>query len=99
MFHRHSIAKRTLIAIFLLILAFNVAKAQQTTTSVTDGSTPSGLQPGSPAGSYALSGFDNVNLYNGNLNFHLPLLQISGRGSASMASILALNVNAEGQIL
>ncbi|HXQ68920.1 MAG TPA: hypothetical protein VN844_00410, partial [Pyrinomonadaceae bacterium] len=75
-----------------MVLALSVAKAQQTTTSVTDGSTPSGLQPGSPAGSYGLSDFDNVNLYNGNLNFHLPLLQISGRGSAQMASTLALNV-------
>ncbi len=99
MFHRHSafllFAKqtlRTLIVIFLVVLSLSVAKAQQTTTSVTDGSTPSGLQPGSPAGSYALSGFDNVNLYNGNLNFHLPLVQISGRGSAQMTSVLALNV-------
>src|ERR1044072_2993147 len=94
MFHRHSIAKqtfKTLISIFFVVLTLSVAKAQ-TTTSVTDGSTPSGLQPGSSAGSYALSGFDNVNLYNGNLNFHLPLLQICGRGTAQMASTVALNV-------
>lgn len=83
---------RTVSIISLVVLSLSVAKAQQTTTSVTDGSTPSGLQPGSPAGSYALSGFDNVNLYNGNLNFHLPLLQINGRGSAQMTSVLALNV-------
>ncbi len=83
---------RTLTVIFLVVLALSVAKAQQTTTSVTDGATPSGLQPGSPAGSYALSGFDNVNLYNGNLNFHLPLLQIRGRGAAQMTSVVALNV-------
>lgn len=31
---------------------------------------------GSPAGSYALSEFDNVNLFNGALNFNLPLLKI-----------------------
>ncbi|MGH9962652.1 MAG: hypothetical protein ACREBC_36980, partial [Pyrinomonadaceae bacterium] len=30
--------------------------------SATDGSTPSGLTRGAPAGSYALSGFDNINL-------------------------------------
>lgn len=97
MFHRHidlftKQTFRALFGIFLLILSFGVAKAQQTTTSVTDGSTPSGLAPGSPAGSYALSGFDNVSLYNGNLNFHLPLLQIGGRGSAQTISTLALNV-------
>lgn len=38
--------------------------------------------PGSPTGSYALSGFESINLYNGGLNFHLPLLQVGGRGAA-----------------
>src|SRR6266404_1145893 len=50
--------------------------------SATDGMTPSGLAPGAAAGSYGLSGFDNVNLYNGNLNFSMPLLGIGGRGGA-----------------
>src|SRR5882724_8010527 len=53
---------------------------------------PSGVSPGSPAGSYALSGFENVNLFNGNLNFRLPLLGISGRGSAGYSMTLALNL-------
>ena len=81
--------------LFLLMLLFAVSAAAQTTTtttSATDGRTPSGLQPGSPAGSFELSGFDNVNLYNGNLNFHLPLLKIGGRGSAGYAMMLALNL-------
>ena len=51
-------------------------------TSATDGSTPAGLQPGAPAGSYSLGGFDNVNLFNGHMNFGLPLLHIGGRGGA-----------------
>lgn len=42
----------------------------------------SSTQGGRPAGSYDLSDFDNVNLFNGNLNFRLPLLRISGRGEA-----------------
>lgn len=50
--------------------------------SPTSGKTPLGLSPGAPAGSFALSGFENVNPYNGNLNFHLPLIGIGGRGSA-----------------
>jgi RHS repeat-associated protein len=62
-----------------------------TTTSATDSKTPLGLQPGQPAGSYALSGFDTVNPYNGNLNFHLPLLGIGGRGSAQMKMMLAID--------
>ena len=52
----------------------NIANGQ----SPADGKTPLGLSPGAPAGSYALSGFENVNPYNGNLNFHLPLIGIGG---------------------
>jgi len=73
--------------IFIFILNFSVS-AQ--TTSATDGSTPLGLQPGSPSGSYALSGFDNVNLYNGNLSFQLSLLGVSGRGGARMPVMLPI---------
>jgi len=64
--------------IAFLLAIFITANAQ----SVTDGSTPLALSPGAPAGSYALSDFDNVNLYNGNLDFTLPLVKIAGRGSA-----------------
>jgi RHS repeat-associated protein len=60
--------------------------------TATDGRTPLGIAPGSPAGSYALSGLDNVNLYNGNLDFQLPLLGISGRGEAQMNLLLSLNL-------
>ena len=65
-----------------------VASAQ---TSSTDGSTPLGIAPGAPAGSFALSDFDNVNLYNGNLNFHLPLLRVGGRGGAGYTMALKLD--------
>jgi RHS repeat-associated protein len=64
--------------LLVLALAFNCA-AQ----SATDGSTPVGLTPGAPAGSYPLSGFDTINLFNGNLNFSLPLLHIAGRGGVA----------------
>ncbi len=60
------------------------------TSSATDGSTPLGLQPGAPSGSYALSGFDNVNLYNGNLSFQLSLLGLAGRGGAKMPIMLPI---------
>jgi YD repeat-containing protein len=78
----------------LMLLLAGGARAQTvtTTTSNTDGRTPSGMQAGSPAGSYPLDGFDNVSLYNGNLNFRLPLVRIGGRGSAQMAVTLALNL-------
>ncbi|MGH9907608.1 MAG: RHS repeat domain-containing protein [Pyrinomonadaceae bacterium] len=59
--------------------------------SATDGSTPSGLTRGAPAGSYALSGFDNVNLFNGNINFRVPLLSIGGRGGARGGMMLKVD--------
>jgi RHS repeat-associated protein len=50
--------------------------------SVTDGSTPAGIAPGKPAGSYALSEVESVSLFGGNLNFTIPLLKVGGRGEA-----------------
>ncbi|MGB9182070.1 MAG: hypothetical protein WCB68_22770, partial [Pyrinomonadaceae bacterium] len=50
-----------------------------------------GTAPGAPAGSYTLSGFESVNLFNGNLNIHLPLLQVGGRGSAQMTVMLSFD--------
>lgn len=68
-----------LITIIFAFFMFSEVKAQGST----DGSTPLGLAPGSPAGSYPLTDFDVINLYNGGLNFRLPLYQIAGRGNAS----------------
>ena len=73
--------------ILLCILSFTV---NADTSSATDGTTPLGLQPGAPAGAYALSDFDNVNLFNGNLSFQLSLLGISGRGSAQIPVLLPI---------
>jgi len=70
-----------------LIVMGSTAHAQ---TGPTDGMTPSGLSPGAAAGSYGLSGFDNVNLYNGNLDVALPLLGIGGRGGAQTQMTLKL---------
>jgi RHS repeat-associated protein len=71
---------RSLASLLLLLLLSSALSAQ---TTVTDGYTPLALSPGSPTGSYGLSGFESVNLFNGNLNFALPLLGIGGRGGAS----------------
>ncbi|HEY3104510.1 MAG TPA: hypothetical protein VGJ69_13035, partial [Pyrinomonadaceae bacterium] len=78
MFRRLYIASA---AAFVLLLSTTAGKGQ--TTNASNGSTPAGLTPGAPAGSYGLSGFDNINLYNGNMNFRLPLISIGGRGAAS----------------
>jgi RHS repeat-associated protein len=55
-----------------------------------DGATPAGMSRGTPAGSYALTGFDNVNLFNGHMNFHLPVLSIGGRGTAKHTLMLPI---------
>jgi len=76
----------------VLLIVFSTAVTAQTTTKTgTDQMTPSNLAAGTPAGSYALSGFDSVSLFNGNLNFRLPLLAIGGRGSAGYTMMLSLN--------
>jgi RHS repeat-associated protein len=73
--------------IALLLMPLTGATSAQ---GVFDGRTPTGLAPGAPAGSYALSGFENINLFNGHLNFSLPLLKVGGRGSAGYTMMLPI---------
>ncbi len=74
-----------------LLMAVTAGAATAQTQKVTDGSTPSALTPGAPAGSYSLSGFETVNPYNGGLNFSLPLLTVGGRGGAGYAVTLRID--------
>src|SRR6266446_5490711 len=80
-----------LFRLIIFLLFAGAATAQTYTTTSSDRLTPIGLQAGAPAGSYSLSGAENINLYNGNLDFRLPLLQMGGRGSAGHSIVLALN--------
>ena len=80
-----------LFLIFVNILFMSSVSAQTVTSySPTKGSTPASLAPGSPAGSYALSGFDTLNPYNLSMNFRLPLLQVGGRGEAGYTVMLPI---------
>ncbi len=79
-------ATRASYLLLTLFLTHSSALAQ----NVLDGTTPPGQTPGAPAGSYALSGFENINLFNGHLNFRLPLIQASGRGGAAFGSTLVI---------
>src|SRR5688500_15427675 len=81
---------RSWFALTSLLLLFTNPAGAQTFSSVTDGSTPSALTPGAPAGSYAISGLENVNLYNGNLNFAVPLVRVGGRGGAEHTVMLTI---------
>ena len=77
------------LGIFLVVSA----SAQNTTTSITDGTTIPIVAPGTPAGSYALSGFDTIDLFSGKVNIRLPLLKIGGRGEAGYTITLPIQRN------
>lgn len=81
------IAIRACASLILLCALVTSVLAQGSTS----GMTPPGMAPGAPAGSYSMSGFENVNLYSGNLNFNLPLLKIGGRGRVGTSVNFALN--------
>src|ERR1051325_8434047 len=68
---------------FLLAAVATGIRAQSTATNLEGNETPGALKPGAPAGSYALSGIENINIYNGNLSAGIPLLKVGGRGDAS----------------
>ncbi|HSE16491.1 MAG TPA: RHS repeat-associated core domain-containing protein [Pyrinomonadaceae bacterium] len=71
----------------LLLFTFHAVPVRADST---DGKTPLALQPGTPAGSYALSELDHINPFNGSLNFRLPLLNIGGRGTAGYMMTLPI---------
>src|SRR5258708_2039997 len=83
-------AKYIFVGCFLLGLLVSNANAQ---TSWSDGTTPVGLTAGGPGGSYALSGFDNINVFNGNLNLHLPMVHVGGRGDAQYTMVLPIETH------
>lgn len=58
---------------------------------ITYGQTPSAVKPGNSTGSFALSSFETINPYSGNLNFSLPVLSVGGRGTASSSVRLTIN--------
>jgi len=65
----------------------------QSNYQVSQGNTAANLAPGTPAGSYALNGFESVNPYSGKMNFSLPLLKIGGRGNAGYTMNLNIQKN------
>jgi RHS repeat-associated protein len=76
---------RTLVACCLTVTA--VAAVAQ------EGTTPLGLSPGSPAGTYALSDLDQINLFGGSLSFRLPLVAVAGRGEAGTQAFLVVETH------
>jgi RHS repeat-associated protein len=70
-------------SLIILLLGWPISEIRAQNPDITPftGSTPRGLEPGAPAGSFPLSGFEQVNLFNGSLHFNLPLLKVGGRGT------------------
>ncbi len=62
---------------------------------LTQSFTPAALAPGTPAGSYILSGFDTVNYGNLSVNFRFPLVKIGGRGTVSAVMMPDFTVNSQ----
>jgi YD repeat-containing protein len=86
-------AWRVVLVILTAFLVLTPPLAAVELPDIKDGFTPPGLEPGSPAGSYVLSGFDTVSYFNGSLNFALPLLQVGGRGSAGYPVTLRIGAD------
>jgi len=78
------------VAVCVLVVAMSESIAEgQTITNPTDVRTPLALAPGSPNGS-RVEDFANVNLFNGNLNFVMPLGELGGRGDVSVSPTLTI---------
>ncbi|MGH9584720.1 MAG: hypothetical protein ACRD4O_17505 [Bryobacteraceae bacterium] len=64
---------------------------QEADESPFDGYTPGQAMPGSPEGTYALSGFESYNPASGILNINLPLLTVKGRGGTSVPILVPIS--------
>jgi RHS repeat-associated protein len=74
------VVRRLLMPILTVVFLFSGAQAQ--TSNITDGTTPPGIAPGAPAGSYPLTEIEVLNVYNGNASLRFPLIKVGGRGAA-----------------
>jgi len=79
----------------IIALALSIETRAQTSGTLHDAYTPTGLEQGAPAGSYQLSGFETINPYNGNLSVALPLMRVGGRGSAGHTITLPIDLHWE----
>jgi hypothetical protein len=77
-----------IIPFVVLVLTFLPAAAQ----NANDIGTPAESKPGqSGASTYSSDKIETVNLSNGNMSVHIPLVTIGGRGSAAFTVSLAYN--------
>jgi RHS repeat-associated protein len=79
---RETIMNRLVFTATIVTLLLCSAAGTFAQSEPADGSTALALAPGAPAGSYSLSGFENINPYSGGLSFKMPLYAVTGRGEA-----------------
>jgi YD repeat-containing protein len=77
--------KCAIVTLLTLLWLTQAVFAQAPPNSTTAGAFKSGA-----AGSYPLSGFDNINYFNGNLGVNLPLATVGGRGDASFTMMMTV---------
>jgi len=73
------IKKARLACLIVIVVAVCRGQSSSLTVGSSNGLTPPAIQPGAPSGSYALTGFESVNPFNGKLNVAIPLLKISAQ--------------------
>ena len=83
----NAVKAKTIILTLLLMLFW---LAQSAFAQAPPNSTTRSAYQANAVGSYQLSGFDNINFFNGNLSVNLPLATVGGRGDANFAMIMSL---------
>ena len=83
-----SASRLSLVALFMIGRLFGEPAV---VTSLSEQVTPPAVAPGSPTGSYPLSGFDTINPFSGGLGFALPLHKVKGRGDLSHTVMLTMD--------
>ena len=87
---KYTYLRRIILNSLLFVLLLSQIVGRAAAQSALNGPLPSALKPGSPAGSYE-SSMDTINLFNGHLNFRIPLITIGGRGDAGLPLVFSLN--------
>lgn len=91
MSNKNQIAFRILIAAIILLSSFHASFTQSYQSKPTDALTPPALALNPASGDPKTGDFGSIGLYNGRLNYAIPLLEIGGRGQAGYTILLPIN--------
>lgn len=86
-----TILTRILIFTILYLGSLLLVAGQVVTTSVLDGVSSPSVSLASASGNPNIGDFGTINLYNGSLNYTIPLLNINSRGGADYGLSLSIN--------